>query len=260
MISIENYRFLLGGKDLEMEVIETILKRYFPEECILNENLSWGAKLSTYSKYLNCDDTFVGIELVKDVAPPENYIEVDHHNSLSSNPSSLDQIISLLKRNFKITIRHSRFLKLVSANDRGYIPEMKLLGASSREIEKIRRADRKAQGVTEVDEFIAQKSINENRRIINGITVIKSLSGKFSPIIDRIYPIDNLLIYTDNELTFYGSLSNNLASHYESFMLNNKAFSGGGVNGFFGFTHEGVNFYGNVEILVGDIIKVLNND
>lgn len=260
MISDLHYKFLLGGKDLEMETIEKVLNRYFPKEFILNENLSWGARLSSYSIYFNNDDTFIGVELVKDIAPPKNYIEIDHHNILSSKPSSLDQIISLLKSTFKIKIRHSRFLQLVSANDRGYIPEMQSIGASKKEIKKIRKADRKAQGVTEIDELMAQKSIIENRKLINGITIIKSFSSKFSPIIDSLYPLDNLLIYTDKELTFYGSLSRILSTYYGRFLVSNKAYSGGGVNGFFGFTAEGINSYENVESVVCEILKVLQNE
>ncbi len=49
-----------------------------------------------------------------------------------------------------LNIELSRWQQLIAANDCGYIPAMLKMDASNNEIEAIRKADRKAQGVTDM--------------------------------------------------------------------------------------------------------------
>jgi hypothetical protein len=192
--------FLLGGHDLEMLTIKKLLldSGFSDVANVEDRNLQWGAKLSDYQNLFNDEHTFVGIELTQDIAPPPQYINIDHHNEHSHKSSSLEQVLELLKSHLGIDVEFTRDLQLVAANDQGYIPAMIEMGATPEEIADIRRRDREAQGVTEEDERLAEQSIRENKTVENGITVVKSLTSKFSTITDRLYPCEQLLIYTDD--------------------------------------------------------------
>lgn len=229
--------FLIGGHDLEMLEICSILDKNNIK--YLDHKLDWSnAKLGSYSNYLNDVDHFVGIELIEDIPLPANYIEIDHHNDNSSKPSSILQIIDLLRDKLDIVIEKSRRIDLISANDSGYIPAMEALNATPDEIIQIRESDRKAQGVTHEDEVLAQESINKYLQIIRGVTVVNSLTTKFSAITDRLYPYSQLLIHTDNELTYYGAGIKKLALKYKNLIKSKKAYIGGGESGFFGISRN----------------------
>ena len=173
-ISFNDYIFLLGGHDLEMLEIKKILDekklKYY------DSKLVWGAKLSSYTSHFDDQQFFVGIELNIDCPTPKHYIEVDHHNQKSNLPSSIEQIAELLD------IELNRDQLLIAANDKGYIPALEAAGATSDEILKIRKADRVAQGVTEEDERLAKLSIENHSYNIGNVTVIESLTSKFSAI------------------------------------------------------------------------------
>lgn len=78
------------------------------------------------------------------------------------------------------------------------------IGASHEEINLIRQEDRKAQGVIEDDEKLAQEAITNGTEKIGSLYVVFTTANKFSPICDRLYPYEKLLIYTPNELIYYG--------------------------------------------------------
>ena len=150
--------FLLGGYDLEMLTIKQLLEDR--NDCVVaDKHLYWdNALLSAYQEelleYADCE--IYGIELRENITVPDNYISIDHHNDRSSGPSTLEQVASILG----VTL--TRYQQLVAANDKGYIPAMKALGASKEEIDEIRRKDREAQGVTEEDELLAEQSIKNH--------------------------------------------------------------------------------------------------
>jgi len=151
--SMNQYRFLLGGYDLEMVTIRQLLEEH---NYIFHDNhLAWGACLSAYKDILNNEEHFVGIELIEDIELPANYTGIDHHNENNDRPSAIEQVAELLG------IELSRYQQLVAANDRGYITAMKAAGASNQDIEEIRRKDRAAQGVTEMDELLAEYQIGK---------------------------------------------------------------------------------------------------
>lgn len=243
-----SFVFLLGGHDLEMITIKQLLIEhgFIEEKNLVDFNLQWGAKLSDYQKLFNDEQTFVGIELNQDIAPPSHYINIDHHNENNDKSSSLEQVAELLET--RLTPRQ----KLIAANDKGYIPAMKALDATPNEIIEIRRLDRKAQGVTDEDERLAEKSIIENVTTDRGITVIKSHSSKFSPITDRLYPRNQLLVYTDNELTIYGTDISILINRFAEFSTNWTTYSGGGVQGYWGISGGKI-----TKELINEIIKTV---
>ncbi len=227
---VKKYIFFLGGYDLEMVTIKEILEE--KKEKYFDKKLIWGAKASAYKEEIEKilpHQIPVLIELEIDIDLPPDALIIDHHNEKESNQSSIEQIASLLH------IELTRWQKLVTANDKGYIPAMKCICATEDEIKEVREADRKAQGVTEKEEKLAQESIENCKSEENGIIIIKALTDKFSAIADRMYgKTDNLLIYTDDELTFYGNRKKQIVEKFKNLIDDNNAYYGGGVCGFFG--------------------------
>jgi hypothetical protein len=251
MESTSSFTFLLGGHDLEMAEIRKILD----ERGIIyhDRKLGWNnAKLSSYSDVLNDEDRFIGIELTTDIDPPKNYLLIDHHNENADKPSAIEQVAALL--NIELT----REQQLISANDKGYIPAMEAYGASADEITEIRRRDREAQGVNKEDEMFAEQSITENLTIEGGITVVKSLTSKFSTITDRLYPCNKLLIYTDNELNYYGEEVALIIQEFEKLIKNGNAYHGGGEYGYFGIANGALKQTQIIEIVKQIIDKQPN--
>lgn len=224
--------FLLGGADLEMHTIRQLLDkngyRYY------DKHLRWdNACLSAYRKEIEDyteDDIplWVGIELQEDMTPPTRYICIDHHNSNAHKPSSLEQLAELLE------IPLSRQEQLIAANDRAYIPGMKALQASDAEIAGIRQADRACQGVTEEEEKLTEQAIREHIQVCDNLIVVRALCHRFSPICDRLFPYERLLIYTDEEWMYYGKQAERLVKNFQSDIQHGGIFYGGGPDGYIG--------------------------
>lgn len=230
-----NRIFFLGGHDLEMQTIRELLEHQ--KETYIDKQLRWdNAYLKCYEdelkQYAN-QDTYqlYGIELndPDHIAEEyQNYHLIDHHTMYNDRPSCLIQIAYLLD------IPLTRYQQLVAANDCGYIPAMQQIGATSIEIADIRQKDRKAQGVTLQDEELAIKAIKENKQTFGDLILIKALSPKFSPICDRLYPVKNLLIYTEDELMYYGERKDQLVQLFKKEITEGKFFYGGGTDGYIG--------------------------
>jgi len=219
--------FLLGGSDLEMATIKALLNMY--DIKLVDKNLKWNnATLSQYKDVLNDKEHFYGIELYEDIPTPKYYTKIDHHNELSDNNCSLLQVANILG------IGLSKKGKLICANDSGYIPAMKKMGASKEEIDEIRQKDRQFQGVTKEDENLAKKSIQENLKTIHDVMIVYSLTDKFSAIVDNL-EYKNLIVYNDTKLNVYGEKAYKIANENEFLIKSHKAYYGGNKNnGFFG--------------------------
>lgn len=233
MTSEKQNILLLGGHDLEMSEIKKLLIQH--GQFFYDNELNWSnAKLASYAEQLRQygnqpSVNIYGIELQEDQMTdiPANYFRIDHHNQVNPQPSSIEQVATLL--NTELT----HYQKCVSANDYGYIPAMKAAGANEDEIIEIRKSDRAAQGVTEKDEELAELSIKSMRNEANCM-IIKSLTTKFSAICDRLYPYSSLLIYTDNELCYYGERKESIVTLFTSQIEKGQIFSGGGPYGYIG--------------------------
>lgn len=253
---MDNMFFLLGGKDLEMEEICQILKeKQIP---FADAGLIWdNAKLSAYRQAIgeNPDKVIYGVELEADMDLPLNYKAIDHHNELSGGLSSLEQVAKILD----VTLSWEQ--KLIAANDRGHIRAMKRLGATDKEIDDIRQRDRKAQGVTEEDERLAMESIDNNSTIIGNLRIVKSLTSCFSAVCDRLYPYANLLVYTDDEWTFYGKDWDSLKKddYIKRLISEGKIYYGGDQYGYIGLK-KGFRTSIEIEQDVEYIRKRLNYD
>lgn len=246
--------FLLGGYDLEMLEIKAILEE--KKEKYHDAGLKWdNAYLSNYQKELdlysnNPHVSVYGIELreISGDKVPGNYKPIDHHNDASDRPSALEQVADIIA--YPLT----EFQKYIAANDKGYIPAMIAAGANADDIELIRRLDRKAQGVSEADEALADKAIATQIRI-HDIVVIESETERFSAICDRLYPFEKLVIYSNAELVYYGEKMRQLASYFEPLVLEGKAYYGGGENGYFGVRLDKASDYSTYLTQIIQLIK-----
>ena len=214
--------FLLGGCDLEMCVIRKLLeknsKKYY------DKKLAWGAKLSDYKEEIerHKHDTIYAIELTPDIPLKKNIKLIDHHNERYAQKSALEQIADILG------CKLNGFKKAVALNDKGYIDAMIKNNINIHDIKRIRKLDRKCQGVTDEAEKAAENVKLER--------IMKFDYRFFSPLTDRVYfekGWKKFIIYNDYQVMFYGfdieKLRKTLEKH--SIFLD---FWGGGLNGFAG--------------------------
>ena len=226
MLEKDSLFFLLGGYDLEMLTIRDILMQEGVAfaDCQLRWDNAFLSQYQSIIQKLPNTTTIVGIELQEDISLHCNYLKIDHHNQYAHLPSALEQIVNLLN------LPMNRYRQLVAINDKAYIPGMIDLGASKEEINRIRYADRQAQGVTVQDEELAEKAIAENMRQIGDLLLIHAYSSCFSPICDRLFPYRKLLIYTENEWMYYGEGACEVRNLFEK----DNLFYGGGIDGYVG--------------------------
>lgn len=207
-----NLDFFLGGQDLEMQTISELLKQNGLS--FHDRKLSWGAKASSYEPgiktALKKGKKVILVELEDDLGLGEKVISIDHHGKRAGRdePTSLHQVFYLLKRPPN---EWSRWFSLVAANDRGYIPAMLEIDATLDEMQKIRAADRQAQGVTPTDEEEAEQALSDIKTLANGRLTLATLPhNKTSAICDRLEPslggkgYENLVVLCPTEINFFG--------------------------------------------------------
>ena len=245
--------FLLGGHDLEMQEIKRLLISH--GERFADAGLDWSnAHLSAYAPIIaeEPDLDYYGVELKEDSLLPKSYTRIDHHNDYNNRPASIIQVAEILG------VVPDRHMQLVAANDAGYIPAMQALNAGEEEIAEIRKQDRAAQGVTEEDERLAELSISEYLTRYESLFIVHAQTSRFSPICDRLYPYQRLLIYTDVEWIYYGVGKSDLVIMLADEINNNKVYHGGGDNGYIGAV-RGVYRKSEINQFVNEINKKYGN-
>ena len=265
----------LGGHDLEMEEISKLIKEKCPEIVLHDNGLSWGAVASEYqeeiTRQLNANKRVILIELENDLnvplapAPdlwtPGTAIEIDHHRTKSGleKPSSLQQMAELLNICIEqFEPARQRWLKLVMANDVGHVLAMKACDppAEMSEMQKIRTADRVAQGVQPEDEAEAERAVSEASKLLKGyLTVVETRTCKTSPISDRLdadlggagYQI--LLISTPDSQNVYGpgDLIKHLVDEFQS------------IPSWWGGALPQQGFWGSNELAQADLISCIEH-
>lgn len=249
---MEKRLFLLGGHDLEMLTVRTLLDQNdIPYK---DHALSWhNACLSSYRKEMEEalaeGYSIWGVELMEDIPPVPHYHRIDHHNELVHLPSALEQVAALL------SVPMNRYYQLVSANDKAYIPGMKQMDATSEEIESIRRADRAAQGITPEEELLGEKAVNQHATLWGDLWVVQAQCARFSPICDRLYPYSRLIIYTDAEWVYYGKQANRIVTLFQEDYHRDKLYAGGGENGYVG-TVQGAYSPTELQTMVNQIVQL----
>lgn len=233
-MSSQAYYFVLGGPDLEMLTIQFILdERGIPYQPPTKDwnSANWESlsptQLQEIKRQQQAGRRIVSIEISG--TPPFDFpVEaIDHHGDRQDEPASLLQVAMLL------SVELTDYQKLVAANDSGYIPAMKALGATEEEITQIRQEDRRAQGVIEADERQAEQDVTQAKRE-GRVTVVHTSLSRFSPITDRLYGCGPLVVYSDTELNFYGPDKQKVVEHFAALIKEGKAYDGGGDQGFFG--------------------------
>lgn len=207
--------FLLGGHDLEMLEIRRLLERHAPD-AFTDHGLRWGAQLSDYrheiQRLIAEGQTPVAVELGDDMpkrwTARRHLVAVDHHGPRAGadQPSALAQVFKLLalpRRRW--TRRHA----LVAANDIGHVAGLRSMGASRSEVLRIRREDRRAQGVSANDEAEALRAI-AGRLEDGALTTVETRSTTSSAIADLMLPemggpgYANLLVVMPEQVAFFG--------------------------------------------------------
>jgi hypothetical protein len=183
--------FFLGGRDLEMVAMARLLRESgIPQQRIHDHALAWGACASQYEpeirESLSAGLRPVLIELADDLGLGDAAMHIDHHGADASADActSLEQVFALLALPRE---QWTRRLELIAANDRGWIPELRQIGASGEEIRAIRAEDRRAQGVTEDDERAAEAALANAKTLAGGRLMLVELPHtRTSPVTDRI--------------------------------------------------------------------------
>ena len=210
----EQLVFFLGGHDLEMLTIRGLLEQHAPGR-FHDRGLGWGARASSYRgeilAALVAGATPVLIELEDDLGLPDGTLFIaDHHGARAGKeaPTALHQVFRLLALPPE---GWTRWFDLVAANDRGYIPALRQIGASAREIADIRTADRRAQGITQADEDAAEQAVRHLELDAGGaLTVVALAHARTATVTDRLHPAlggpgyRNLLVLAPGEANFFG--------------------------------------------------------
>jgi hypothetical protein len=189
-----NWRFFLGGNDLEMEEIRALLSGAGLADRIVDRGLAWGARASAYEHEIDAairaGETPVLIELFDDLPAGidrSRSIVIDHHGARAGAqaPSALRQLYDLVAapRGMAWTRRYA----LVEANDVGHVPALRAMGADPAEIRAIRDADRKAQGVTDAMERESRRAIARAERH-GRLTVVRTATPTSSAVGDFLLP------------------------------------------------------------------------
>ncbi len=195
------FSFFLGGYDAEMCEIKNLLHRH--QQKSYDKHLSWGARLSSYKMELTDikeEEVPVLVELIIDIPLSDRAIIIDHHRKKAgkNKPSSIEQVAELLN------IKLNRWQKLIAVNDVGWIGGLIEFGATKKEIEAIRKYDRKCQGVKQEHEKAAEIAIH-NLRSYNSLAVLELPHNHASTVMDRIYnKYKNILVYTPEQTNFSG--------------------------------------------------------
>ena len=167
--------WIVPDNDLEAETISSLLTGA-GERCLITRQpwgASWGKlepEICSQIKAFRHDHPYCpiyGVELAGNALL--GALNIDHHSYPNDNryssDSSLEQVAALLG------IQLNRHQLLVAANDKGWIPELRAVGATPSEIDAIRRADRRKQGVSEADELNAYQDVSR-AQLLNGLLMI----------------------------------------------------------------------------------------
>jgi hypothetical protein len=241
---MSQWKFFLGGRDLEMVEIARLLDGLEDVE-VVDHGLAWGAKASAYLPELRAslggDDRLVLVELKNDLPndfPKDQITEIDHHGSAAGvdKPTSIEQVFQLLELPPEAWTRD---LALVAANDRGGLDGLERAGATTEEMHEVRRRDRATQGITAEEEEEGRTAIQYRTTTCGGrLTFVDSPNDRGAAVCDALDSrlggpgYQNLIILTPTSTQFYGPghaisrLSNSFPGSWYGGELPRKGFWG----------------------------------
>jgi hypothetical protein len=202
--------YFLGGHDLEMQEIVRVLHEH--TITVVDHQLHWShASFTAYkqeiTEAIRSGHRPVLIELrhIPDSVRP--FVDIiDHHGPESGRlPTSLERVLKRLG-----VTDLTREQRLIVANDKGYIEGLIAAGATAEEVERIRRADRTAQGITAEQEEQAAAAIAALDTSVPGLTVVQLPHARTATVTDRLNihaggpGYSNLLILSPTEVAFFG--------------------------------------------------------
>ncbi len=209
------YAFFLGGQDLEMVTIATLLRdRQAAGDGriarVADAGLAWGARASDYAAGIAAaaaaGETPVLIELSPDIPLPPGSVEIDHHGPRSAEPCALRQVFGLLDLP---DAEWTREWALVAANDTGHVAGMRAIGATQDEIARIRAADRAAQGITPEEEAEGLRALAARREALAGtLLVVRLAHGRSATVADPLAlagETRDLLLLSPGSTQFFGA-------------------------------------------------------
>ncbi|MFA5961544.1 MAG: hypothetical protein WC848_02605 [Parcubacteria group bacterium] len=222
--------FVLGGNDGEMQAIKGLLTAF--GHAWAQPQIGWGehfyvpAELGLeiidvqipvgdngHGTVYRAGKTCQGIDEVifvecspKDFPADQAVMVIDHHNDRSGEPAAIRQMVEKLNIWSRLSSLTQRWVELVAANDSGYIPAMLALGATSKEIARVRLSDRNAQGITSEQEVEAERAV-VGAEVVGKLTIVRMAHSKTATVADRLFgKADQLLILSgDGEVNFFGN-------------------------------------------------------
>jgi len=263
-VNLKDTLVVLGGDDAEMTTIRTLLSHfgirwvqpnkgwgdhiYNPEQVGLKmKEISGMTPKPTPEGKTRPQQSPEGVEHVifVECRPGDGWCEtgemtvIDHHGDRSGEQSSILQLIWAFQNCWGwMSPSLQRWTELIAANDQGYIPALQAFGATPDEIDRIRRLDRQAQGITTAHEAEAERAIGA-KEIDGRLTIVRMDHSKTATVADRLFgQHDQLLILSgDGEANFYGdgALCAELKTRFEGWCggaglgkAGSNAFWGGG--------------------------------
>ena len=194
--------FIIPANDGESVEIRKILRDNGIDHVVTRQ--AWGATwaglesavVEKIERFLSTNPSAViyGIEL----GGPSRWsaINIDHHvyrdENRANEKSSIEQVATLLG------VELTRHQILVSANDKGWIPALKAMGATENEIKIVRAQDRLSQGVTPDQEAQAVGDI-EAAEVRGSKWLVRCPQGSTSAITDRLFGRYTELLTVDGQ-------------------------------------------------------------
>jgi hypothetical protein len=173
-----------------MVTIGDLLRRVAPDR-VFDKALSWGARASSYEGEVQAaierGQRPVLVELQDDLGLVASglVMDVDHHGRTGvRKPSALRQVFDLLGL---ASIEWTRWFDLVAANDVGHVAGLLSAGATQDEVREVRAADRAAQGVTAMEEDVAEQAVAVAERPCDGLAVVRLPHARTAPVFDRLH-------------------------------------------------------------------------
>ena len=203
--------FVLGGNDAEMVRIEGVLDAQ--KIGWVQPSVFWGPKVFG-PEQIGAEGMTPGTRVVfVECAPSPEFpavrahVVIDHHGDNAGLPASLTQVLDLLH------LEPTRWDLVVAANDSGWLPGLRDMGADLNEMLTVRRADRAAQGITPEHEEEALRALAAPVEMLGNVRVIRMSHSKCAPVGDAIAleaivagkPVPQYLVLSgDGEANFSG--------------------------------------------------------